>query len=298
METCAEAFRLADLALAAGHEVRVVPTTLVRALGVGARGTKTDVRDARIMSESACRMDLPSVHIPSALARDLRSRSTAREVMVSSRTKLVNSTRGWARQQGLMLPKRRTGQFPETVRTKALQQDVGLPLYVENLLCAIDTLNVELAQADAEMKTLAMEADICKRMMTTPGVGPITAVRMWAALDDCSRFRSAHAVEAYLGLTPGENSSSERIRRTGITKAGPAPVRRVLVQAAWVAMRTHPEQRMCQWALKIAERRGKRIAVVALARKLAGILYAIWRDGSTYDPKYDPRAAKTLAQPS
>jgi transposase len=86
-----------------------------------------------------------------------------------------------------------------------------------------------------------------------------------------------------LGLTPGENSSSDRKQRTGITKAGPAPVRATLVQAAWNLRRTRPLHPTCQWATKIEQRRGKFIATVALARKLAGILFAIWRDGSVYD---------------
>src|SRR6266481_3454020 len=70
METCAEAFAIADAALSAGHEVRVVPATLVKSLGVGARRTKTDRRDARTLSEVSCRIDLPSVHIPSARSRE------------------------------------------------------------------------------------------------------------------------------------------------------------------------------------------------------------------------------------
>jgi transposase len=73
LETCSEAFSVADAALALGHEVRVVPATLVRSLGVGARSMKTDVRDARVLSEVSCRIDLPSVHVPTELARERRS---------------------------------------------------------------------------------------------------------------------------------------------------------------------------------------------------------------------------------
>jgi transposase len=119
----------------------------------------------------------------------------------------------------------------------------------------------------------------------------VTAVRFVAALDDVTRFRNAHAVQSYLGLTPGENSSSDRKQQTGITKAGAMEVRRALVQAAWAAFRKAPKEPMVGWATQIAARRGVFIAIVALARKLAGILFAMWRDGTTYRPSRSAEVA-------
>jgi transposase len=291
LETCAEAFRVADAALERQHEVRVVPATLVRALGVGARGMKTDQRDARALSEASCRTELPSVHIPSARARDLRSRSTAREVLISSRTALINSARGYLRQHGIRV-RSQSVSFPQKVRQATQALPEGLPAYIEDLLQAVEAINVQLARADTELKELAQNDEVCQRLMTVPGVGPVTAIRFWAALDDHLRFGSAHMAMAYLGLTPGQNSSSDHVRRTGITKAGPASVRRTLVQAAWVVKRGRPMEPMCQWATEIEKRRGKQVAIVALARKMAGILFAIWRDGT----EYTPRHTKTPAQ--
>src|SRR5262249_45890479 len=94
----------------------------------------------------------------------------------------------------------------------------------------------------------------------------VTSARYRAAIDDASRFTSAHGVESYLGLTPGECSSSDRQRRTGITKAGPSAPRRMLIESAWAAFRSYPNEPMVQWAMKIAERRGKFVAIVALPR--------------------------------
>jgi transposase len=166
-----------------------------------------------------------------------------------------------------------------------------LPEHVERLLKVIDSLNEQIAAADQELQVLAENDPVCRRLMSVPGVGPVTSVRFLAAIDDSSRFDSAHAVQSYLGLTPGENSSSDRKQRTGITKAGPAPVRAVLVQAAWSLRRTRPLHPICQWATKVEQRRGKFVATVALARKLAGILFAIWRDGSVYDANRADRSA-------
>lgn len=282
LETSAEAFRIADAVLAAGHEVRVVPATLVRTLGVGSRGVKTDEKDARVLSEVSCRIELPSVHIPSALARELKSLCGSREALLETRTKLINNTRGWLRTQLWRIRSGATISFPSRVRAHAESTDQVLPEHIERQMVVIEAINLQARAADDQVRRIAKEHPVCQRLMTVPGVGPVTAVRFVAALDDVTRFSTAHGVQSYLGLTPGENSSSERQQRTGITKAGPAPLRRTLVQAAWTAIRMCPDEPMVAWAMQVAARRGRFIAVVALARKIAGVLFALWRDGTTY----------------
>lgn len=285
LETCSEAFVVADMANAAGHEVSVVPATLAPSLGVGQRGVKTDKKDAQNLSLASCRMEkLPSVHVPSALARSRRELITHRGTLVAARTMLVNSVKGWARAQLLSIPSGNTTTFPKRARSAALADPAGLPSYSERLLQMLDELNLQLSAADKELAALAEADEICRRLMSTPGVGPVTAMCFRAAIDDVKRFTSAHAVEAYLGLTPGESSSGMRVRRMGITNAGPARVRTALVQAAWSAYRTKPADPMVIWARKLAEKKPVQVAIVALARKLSGILFALWRDGTTYNP--------------
>lgn len=283
VETAAEAFAVADSALAAGHQVRVVPATLARTLGVGARGIKTDLRDARALSEVSTRIDLPSVHIPSSRSRELKSLCGSREILVEQRTKLVNHVRGWLRQHLVQLPPGYPAAFAKRARAKLCAMGEPVPAHIERVLTSIEQVNQLVTEATKELHALAKEDPVCRRLMTVPGVGPVTSVRFVAALDMPERFRSAHAVESYLGLTPGEDSSSSRQRRTGLTKAGPPRVRWALVQACWCAIRTRPGDPMVRWALEVAHRRGRRIAVVALARKMAGVLFALWRDGTTYE---------------
>jgi transposase len=278
LETCAEAFRVADQAQAAGHQVRVVAATLVRSLGVGARRTKTDRRDAQVLSEVSTRIELQGVHVPSTEARKWRSVCSTREAMVSSRTQLVNATRGWLRTQ---LVRIRSGAV-ETFVTRVRQAVGEPPAHIERLLVVIETLDAQIAQASKQLAQLAKADARCRLLMTMPGVGALTAVQFAAALDDVGRFADAHRLQGYLGLTPGENSSSEKVRRTGITKCGNASVRRTLVQAALSAKRCKRDLPMVQWALGIEQRRGKHVATVALARKMAGILFAMWRDGTAY----------------
>ena len=286
LETCAEAFRVADLASSCEHEVRVVPATLVRSLGVGARRIKTDRRDAQALSEVSCRIDLPSVHVPTDVARERRTMCGMREALIASRTGLVNCVRGWLRTELVKIRSGDVRTFPSRVRSAVLTHSTGLPEHVERLLVAIETLNEQVSLADKQLAEVADRDPICQLLMSVPGVGPVTSARFVAAIDDITRFPNAHAVQGYLGLTPGENSSSERKHRTGITKAGPAPVRRALVQAAWVIRLNRPLDPISQWAAQIEQRRGKSIATVAVARKLAGVLYALWRDGSRYEPNY------------
>jgi transposase len=276
------AFRIADAAVAAGHEVRVVPATLVKTLGVGARGVKNDQRDARVLSEVSSRIDLPSVHIPSLLARELKSVSGSREVLIGTRTALINNVRGWMRTKLWRVRSGATSSFPERVRGHAQRLEQPIPPHIERQLTVLDQLDVQIREADRQIDSVAREHPVCRRLMTVPGVGPVTAVRFLAAIDQCERFAGAHALQSYLGLTPGERSSSTRERPTGITKAGPSAVRWALVQAAWSAWRRRPEEPMVRWARRVAERRGTQIAIVALARKLAGILFALWRDGTSY----------------
>lgn len=290
LETCAEAFFVADLAEECNHEVRVVPATLVRNLGVGARGVKTDRRDAQVLSEVSCHIDLRSVHVPTHLARERRTLCGMREALIASHVGLINCVRGWSRTQLLKIRSGVTSTFPARVREAALKHPSGLPQHVARLLEAIEAIHKQILEADKELEQLAKEDPLAQRLMSVPGVGPVTSMRFIAALDDSARFPSAHAVQSYLGLTPGENSSSERKQRTGITKAGPAPLRRVLVQAAWSIRRNRPQDPISLWAAEIEKRRGKFVATVAVARKLAGVLYAIWRDGSRYEPRHSSRA--------
>jgi transposase len=153
------------------------------------------------------------------------------------------------------------------------------------LVALFGPLNAEIAAADNRIAQLTAADPAVTLLTTAPGVGPITASALVATIDDITRFRSAHEFEAYLGVVPGERSSGEKRRVGRITKAGNARARWLLIEAAWRIVRSRSEETAAlrAWASGIATRRGKRVAVVALARRLAGILYAMWRDGARYD---------------
>ena len=290
VETCSEAFWVADAALAAGHLVRVVPATLAPTLGIGARRMKTDRRDAQVLSEVSCRMDLPSVHIPRPEARAAKTLCGMRDGLVRSRTLLINTVRGWLRTQGRRLATGAVLSFGPRVR-QALGE--ALPGYVDRQLQLIEHLHAAIADADREVRALAEGEAVARRLMTVPGIGPVTAVRFIAAIDDRTRFPGAHAVESYVGLVAGQASSGDRTRHLGITKAGNPALRWCVVQAAHCAKRTLPPGPLRDWVDAVEHRRGPQVAVVALARKLTGILYALWRDQTVYDPMRTNRAPQS-----
>jgi transposase len=128
---------------------------------------------------------------------------------------------------------------------------------------------------------------------------PVTAAAFLAAIDDAQRFHHAHQLEAYLGPVPREYSSGETQHHGAITKAGHSRTRWLLIQAAVSILRRGPPEaeELHTWALRIAARRGKPVAVVAFARRLAAILYAVLRDGSVFEPHRLQQPRPTAAAP-
>jgi transposase len=192
-----------------------------------------------------------------------------------------------------VITKRNPDTFPAQVRQLLLAQPQGVPAHLERVLQVLESLNAQLKDADRELVELAEQDALCKRLMTVPGVGPLIATRFVAVVDQPERFESSHRLMSYIGLTPGEKSSSLRSHRTSITKAGASDLRSALVQGSWSMMLARKDEPMVQWALAIAARRNKQVAVVALARKLVGVLWSLWRDGTAYDSK---KTAASLAE--
>lgn len=284
VESSAEAFQVAEWAREHGHQACVVPSILVRALGIGERGLKNDRRDARKLSEMDCRMDVPSVHIPSAVSRDRQAEVTARQALVEVRTKLVNTVRSFMRTKALPRVKATPDSLAKNMRVALQQMGVSLPPHVERVLCTIEGLNESIDEADQALKQIAEQDSVCKLLQTMPGVGPVTSVCFASSIDEVHRFESKDKIASYLGLTPGENTTGFKPKRTGMTKAGCSRVRWTLNQAAWTMVRCRPNDPLVLWFQQVAGRRGKKIAIVALARKMAGILYAMWRDQKAYNP--------------
>ena len=282
IEACREAWHIHDLLSSWGNRVVLVDTTRSRRLGIGQHGRKTDKIDAEVLALALDRGGIPAAHVLSPHRRELRRWLNVRRALVESRAQSVTTSRGLAREQGCLLPKCATANFVRQARKLAPQ-----PLEViAPLLKQLETLNAELEVVDAKLAELCDTEPVVKLLMTTPGVGPTIAASFVSVVDDAKRFRSPHHVESYLGLVPSENSSGGGQRRLGaISKQGNSYLRSLLVQGAWSILRNADRKDPLRlWADAVAERRGKKVAVIALARRLAGVLWAMWRDGAPYDP--------------
>lgn len=274
-----------------GHDVIVADPTFAPMYATRRRGVKTDRRDARTLAE-ACRLGAyRRAHRASDAQRHVRADLAVREALVRTRTRYVALVKAMVRREGLRLPSGNAEHTERKLAALALPSDLALELAPLRALWA--PLDEQLAVANARVAVVAATNPIVRQLLTAPGIGPVTAVAFVATVDDISRFRGAHQVEAYLGLTPREYSSGERQHRGRISKTGNVRLRYLLVEAAWRVLRSkHAEAAPLRaWAEQIAHRRGRSIAAVALARRLAGILYAMWRDGTDYRALHTPAPA-------
>jgi transposase len=264
-----------------GHEVIIADPNFAPMYATRRRGVKTDRRDARTLAE-ACRLGAyRRAHRASDGQRHVRAELAVRDALIRTRTRTVALAKALIRRDGLRLPS--GGPAHTEAKLAALPLPPALAAELAPLRALWAPVNTQIAAADARLAHVAAGDPVVGQLMTAPGIGPVTAVAFVATLDDVTRFASAHQVEAYLGLTPREYSSGEQ-RRGRISKTGNARMRYLLVEAAWRVLRTKDPAAAAlrAWAEGIAQRRGRSVAAVALARRLAGVLYAMWRDGKDY----------------
>jgi transposase len=215
--------------------------------------------------------------------RELRRWLGVRRALVESQAQLVTTARGIAREFGAPLPRCATGRFVSNVRK--LKGDLELAAAVEPLLKMLETTSAELVGVEQVLAKLCATEPIVTLLATAPGVGPIVAASFVSVIDEAKRFISAHHVESYLGLVPSEDSSGGKRRLGAISKKGNKYMRALLVQSAWIILRTaDSKDPLRMWAQAVSARRGKFVAAIALARRLVGVLWAMWRKGNAYEP--------------
>jgi transposase len=208
---------------------------------------------------------------------------TVREQLVRARTRSIVLIRCLARMGGVHIS---SAGHAETFvkRLEATELPAAVRHAIAPLTSMITELNVHIAAADDYFKSTAAADPQMRRLMSMPGVGPVTAAAFVAAIDEVTPFRGPGHVASYLGLVPREYSSGEQLRRGRILPSAHPRVQALLVEAAWRIWRSaNPDTRALRdWAQAIGQRRGKRVAAIALARRLARILYAMWRDETDY----------------
>ena len=276
-----------------GADVTVVNPARVKLIAESRR--KTDKIDAKILCELLRLDGLPCpVHMPCRRTRQLRGLLAARRKLVSARTKLCNVVRGVLRQEGIRLPARglsaRTGWDRLIVRQ---YRHAHLQPILRAYYLSFQALSESLKDLDGELARYEKEDPRAARLKTMPGVGRIAALTFLGAVDEIGRFSSSRKLVSYSGLCPRVRSSGERTEYGPISRQGRSELRAVWVQ---VAHRVAHDERMKagplrEWFWRVAGRRGKKTATVALTRKLLTIAYHLLKYEQDYKASRLNRAA-------
>ena len=263
-----------------GFETVLMETRLVKG-AMKAMPIKTDRRDAEGIARLLQMGWFRQVHCKTLSAQEMRALLTARKSIQKAMLDLELSIRGVLRNFGLKIGKISKGRFEERV----LELSVGNPMLeaaANPILTARRSLRDELAGLEKLLRAHAKSDPICRLMMTMPGTGAIVALTVRSAIDDPERFHSSKDVGPWAGLTPRRDQSGDRDVVGQITRAGDEALRTALYQAATVMLNRARPNWLTAWALRVAGRRGKKRATVALARRIGVVLHRMWRDGTEF----------------
>jgi transposase len=243
---------------------------------------KTDRNDARGLAHLARTGFFKPVHVKSLPAHAVRALIIARKKLVGQRVTLENQIRGLAVVFGVRLPRALSPTFVEQALA-ASEGIAGLSAAMRGLVAARVAVLAAVIAIDADMKRMVRASEACRRLMTIPGIGQLTALAFTAAIDDPGRFRRSRDIGAYLGLVPRRYQSGQVDYTGSISKCGDRRVRTLLYEAANVMLtRYKGSLKLKDWAFEIAKRSTMRKARIALARRLAIIMHAMLRDGTEF----------------
>ena len=267
-----------------GHEAVVADPNYGPMYGHRSRRIKTDRRDVAALTEACQQGTYRLAHRRSARQHEVQCRLNVRKEITQARTRAISVARAITRAAGLRIPSGNAETF--ATRLFSLELSPAMKATLSPLRSIIEVCDDELAAADEQFDALVAGDPMVKQLTTLPGIGPITATAFVAALDTVSRFERAGQVTSYLGLVPHEYSSGEKQRRGRIVRSAHPHLQSLLVQAAWRLSRSNDPrtESFRTWAHAVARRRGKKVAMVALARRLARTLFAMWRDQAEYQP--------------
>jgi transposase len=290
-EACGSAHHWARQLQPLGHTVHLLPAHDVRPY---VRRNKTDRTDAKGLLEAHRNEDLHAVPVKTLEHQAIASLHRLRSTWLATRTARLNTVRGLLREFGVFIP---TGAQHVVPQVRALLGDhTAIPIALHATLASaceeIDALEVRMRSVERQLAALATELPDVRLLQTVPGVGVLTATALLALVTDIRRFPSGRHFASFLGLTPKEASSGLRRRLGAISKQGDVYVRMLLTHGArslvWhakAAARPTPLQR---WARQTEQRRGQNVAVLAVANKLARILWAVWSQRRPFVAEHRP----------
>lgn len=252
---------------------------------------KSDRNDAHGLARLAQTNWVKPVAVRSLAAHEAKALLTAREQLVAMRRTLANQIRGLMKPFGLLLGKVAAGKLAAKVRDLTADRP-GLLLALEPLLAIRERLSEQLAELDGRILATSKQDEVCRRLMSIPGVGCLTARAFMAVLDDPTRIRRSSDVGAYVGLVPRRWQSGEVDQSGHISRCGDTMLRHLLYECANVVIHvSRTPSRLKAWAEALVARIGAKKAKVALARKLAVLMHRLWVEGTVFDPTRGVEAA-------
>ena len=285
MEACCGAHHLGRRFEAVGHEVRLMSPEYVRPY---VKAQKNDDRDAEAIAEAATRPTMRFVPVKSEAQSDVQALHRARSRLIAERTALINHLRALLLERGIVAPKGRKA-LEEELAVFADEEHGALSgrirLLVEDLRAEWRQLDKRIAAFDAEFANMAKSDDAARRLATIPGIGVINATALVAALGDARSFSRGRDLSAWLGLTPRQATTGGKPRLLGISKRGNRYLRANLIHGARAVLPRilTQETPLSRWVRALSERAHKNVVVVALAAKLARIVWAVLRRGRAFD---------------
>ena len=281
MEACGSAHHWARQIRSLGHDVLLLPPHQTRPY---VTGNKTDRTDAKGLLEAHRNEQIQAVPVKSIDQQALSALHRLRSAWLAARTARINTVRGLLREFGIVIA---LGSKRVVPRLQELLEDAesGLPDCIRPALNEARSEILELEQrmrlVESQLRALARQMPVVQQLCSIPGVGLITSTALFAFVGDVGRFPSARHFASYLGLTPREHSSGLRRRLGAISKRGDGYLRMLLTHGArsvlWTAKARKKPDRLRAWALRLQDRRGHNKATIALANKLARVVWAVWR---------------------
>ena len=268
-----------------GHEVRLIAPQFVKAY---VKSPKNDTRDAEAICEAVTRPTMRFVPIKRVEQQDLQALHRVRERLIKARTALVNEIRGLLSEYGVVLPQGMSKFRTSVVRQLEAEQAKLTPLSTEvfwHLYEEFLALENRVAYDHEKLPAMGQAHPQCRRLQAIPGVGPLTATAILAAVPDAAHFKNGRQLAAWLGLVPREHSTGGKPRLLRISKRGDCYLRKLLVHGAratrrWAVLKNDPSS---QWVRALIARRGKNRAAVALANKNARIVWALLAHNQEYN---------------
>ena len=242
---------------------------------------KTDRNDARGIAQMMRVGLYRPVHVKTRRSQKLRMLLTHRKLLQSKAIAVENDLRGTLRNFGLKVGMAGATKFEGRIK-ELIENLPDLAVLVEPLLIVRRVLREQIGVLHRRLLAVVRNDEVCRRLMTTPGVGPVVALTYRATVDVPARFRKSKSVGAVFGLTSAKYQSGEIDRSGRISRCGDEMMRVMLYEAAQSMLRSKKWSWLKAWAMQIARRRGMKKAIVALARRLAVILHRIWVDGTEF----------------